>query len=278
MVEGYTPKNINEALRLLKDENLIIYAGGTDLMVRYKNNTALLPKFEKNLLFIGSLNKLKIISETGESFIIGAGCTLSEILRSDKAPEILKSVIRNIASPAIRNVATIGGNICNASPAGDTLTILYALEAKCKVASLRGIREIPIEYFILGPRRIDLKEDEILESIIIPKFNFDKVVYEKIGARKASAISKLSFVALKKISDNKIQDVRIAFGAVGPKVVKSKKIEKLLIGIELHKVNEVMKEVLDKYSNLITPIDDQRSTAIYRKTVSLRLLEDFLKN
>lgn len=278
MVEGYTPKDFKEALTLLKDKELIIYAGGTDLMVRYKNNSSLLPKFNSNLLFIGYIDELKSIDDTDDTIIVGAAATLSELLRNDETPEILKTAIRSIASPAIRNIATIGGNICNGSPAGDTLPILYALEAKCRITSLRGSREIPIEDFILGPRKIDIKKDELLEKIMIPKINFDKEVYEKVGARKASAISKLSFVALKKISDNKIQDIRIAFGAVGPTVVKSKEIEKILIGKEINKINEVIQEVLERYSKLITPIDDQRSTAIYRKTVSLRLLEDFLRN
>lgn len=278
MVEGYTPKDFKEALNLLKDKELIIYAGGTDLMVRYKNNTSLLPKFNNDLLFIGHIDELKNIDDTDDNIIVGAATTLSELLRNDKTPEILKIAIRSIASPAVRNIATIGGNICNASPAGDTLPILYALEAKCRVTSLRGSREIPIEDFILGPRKIDITKDEVLEKIMIPKINFSEIAYEKVGARKASAISKLSFVALKKVSDNKIHDIRIAFGAVGPKVVKSKEIEKILIGKEINKINEIIQEVLDRYSKLITPIDDQRSTAIYRKTVSLRLLQDFLRN
>lgn len=278
MVEGYMPKDFKEALTLLKYKNLTIYAGGTDLMVRYKNNTALLPKFNNNLIFIGNIDELKIIEDAGEELIVGAAVTLSELLRNDKTPEILKTAIRSIASPAVRNMGTIGGNICNGSPAGDTLPILYALEAECKVTSLSGSKEIPIEDFILGPRKIELKGHELLEKIIIPKTKFSEQVYEKVGARKASAISKLSFVAFKNISDNKIQDIRIAFGAVAPKVVKSKEIEKLLIGKEINKVDEVIQEVLDKYSNLITPIDDQRSTAKYRKIVSLRLLQDFLES
>lgn len=272
------PKDFKEALTLLKYKNLTIYAGGTDLMVRYKNNTALLPKFNNNLIFIGNIDELKIIEDAGEELIVGSAVTLSELLRNDKTPEILKTAIRSIASPAVRNMGTIGGNICNGSPAGDTLPILYALEAECKVTSLSGSREIPIEDFILGPRKIELKSHELLEKIIIPKTKFSEQVYEKVGARKASAISKLSFVAFKNISDNKIQDIRIAFGAVAPKVVKSKEIEKLLIGKEINKVDEVIQEVLDKYSNLITPIDDQRSTAKYRKIVSLRLLQDFLES
>lgn len=276
MVEGYSPNTFEQALTILNEKDVIIYAGGTDLMVKNKNVASLLPKFTKDLLYIGDLNELKEIREEDNTIKIGAACTLSSLLRVDSVPEVLKEAIRNIASPAIRNIGTIGGNICNASPAGDTLPILYALEAKLKLASITSSREVNINDFILGPGKSILKNNEILESILIEKANFNKVYYQKVGARKASAISKISFVALAEVIEEKIIDIRIAIGSVGPKIVRVKTAEDILIGRELKDIENIISEITKIYSENVNPISDQRSTAIYRKTVALRLIQYFL--
>lgn len=276
MVEGYSPNTFEEALEILNEKDVIIYAGGTDLMVKNKNLTLLIPKFPKDLLYAGNLNELKEIKEDDSSIKIGAACTLSSLLSVESVPDVLKQAIRNIASPAIRNIGTIGGNICNASPAGDTLPILYALEAKLKLVCINSSREVNINDFILGPGKIILKENEILESILIKKENFNKVYYQKVGARKASAISKVSFVALAEVSNEKINDIRIAIGSVGPKIVRVKIAEDILIGRELKDIEDLMPEIKKVYSEEVNPISDQRSTAAYRKTVVLRLIQYFL--
>lgn len=276
MVESYSPNNLKEALKILNEEDVIIYAGGTDLMVRYKNIPSLLPKFNKNLLYIGNLQELKGINESSSNIEIGSACTLSYLLEIPGVPEVLKEAIRNIASPAIRNIGTLGGNICNASPAGDTLPILYALDAKLKLSSIDSSREVKINDFILGPRKINLKENEILESILIEKLNFNKSYYEKVGARKSLAISKISFIALGDIRDEKINDIRIAIGSVGPKIVRVKEAENLLKGKNVNNIDSLITEIKHIYSEEIVPIDDQRSTAHYRKIVALRLIQYFL--
>jgi len=276
MVEGYSPNNLQEALKILNEKDMIIYAGGTDLMVKNKNSTSLVPGFTKDLLYVGNLKELKEIKSDDNKIEIGAVCTLSFLLRIESVPEVLKKAIRSIASPAIRNMGTIGGNICNASPAGDTLPILYALDAKLKLVSLSSSREVKIDDFILGPGKTILKNNEILESVLIEKINFNKVFYEKVGARKACAISKVSFTALAKINNEKIEDIRIAVGSVGPKIVREKSVEEILIGKEIKEIGNFLPEVEKIYSQKITPINDQRSTATYRKTVVLRLIQYFL--
>lgn len=245
-------------------------------MVRNKNAASLLPKFNKDLLYIGDLKELKGIKESDDSLEIGAACTLSALLRAKGIPEVLKESIRQIASPAIRNMGTIGGNICNASPAGDTLPILYALDAKLKLVGESSSREVHIEDFILGPRKIILERTEILKSIIIPKAEFNKVYYEKVGARKASAISKLSFIGLAEVKDGKVKDIRIAIGSVAPKVVRVIEAENFIKEKNLEDIKSEMEEIRNIYSKEIIPIDDQRSTAVYRKTVALRLIQYFL--
>lgn len=275
-VEGYLPKTINGALQILGSEDVIVYAGGTDLMVRYKNETSLLPKFDKNLLYIGQIEELQKMHENEDEIIIGSGCTLASLIREEIIPEVLKKALRGAASPAIRNMGTIGGNICNASPAGDTLPVLYALNSKCRIVSESSQRIINIEDFIYGPRKTALEKNEILESIIIPKKDFNIVHYEKVGARKASAISKLSFTGLCNVESGKVEDIRMAFGAVGATVIRIKEAEELLIGKNLDNLNEPIKEAVEIYNRKINPIDDQRSTAEYRKTVVMNLIKYFL--
>lgn len=274
-VDGYIPKTINAALQILNSENVIVYAGGTDLMVRYKNETSLLPKFDKNILYIGQIDELKKVYENNEEIVIGAGCTLASLLRNEHVPEILKKAIRGAASPAIRNMGTIGGNICNASPAGDTLPVLYSLNSRCSVISEGLERTINIEDFIYGPRRTVLEKNEMLKSITIPKENFNIVHYEKVGARKASAISKLSFAGLCNVENGRVQNLRISFGAVGATVVRLKEAENLIIGREINTLDKFIKEAIELYDKNINPIDDQRSTAQYRKIVVMNLIKYF---
>lgn len=274
-VEGYLPKSINAALQILNSENVIVYAGGTDLMVRYKNETSLLPKFDKNILYIGQIDELKKVYENNEEIVIGAGCTLASLLRNEHVPEILKKAIRGAASPAIRNMGTIGGNICNASPAGDTLPVLYSLNSRCNVISEGLERTINIEDFIYGPRRTALKKNEILKSITISKENFNIVHYEKVGARKASAISKLSFAGLCNVENGRVQDLRMSFGAVGATVIRLKEAETIIIGKEINTLDKFIKEAIEIYDKNINPIDDQRSTAQYRKMVVMNLIKYF---
>lgn len=278
MVEGYYLNTFEEALKILNEKDVTIYAGGTDLMVRNKNAASLLPKFNKDLLYIGNLIELKKVKMLSSTIEIGTACTLSSLLKAKEVPEILKEAIRQIASPAIRNMGTIGGNICNASPAGDTLPILYALDAKLKLTSESSSREVNIEDFILGPRKISLNKNEILESIIISKTEFNKTSYEKVGARKASAISKLSFVGIAKIEDETIKNIRIALGSVASTVVRMKDVEDILIGKKIRDLESTREKINRLCLEKITPIDDQRSTAVYRKKTAIRLIQYFLYN
>jgi CO/xanthine dehydrogenase FAD-binding subunit len=268
---SYYPKTLLEALHLKGEYiNVKPYAGGSDLMVL--NNEGI------SYLFLNQLSELKEIKEEEESIFIGAGLTYSELLESSIVPTILKEAISGIAAPAIRNVGTMGGNICNASPAGDTLPVLYALGASVKLLSESNKpRILPIDTFILGIRKTALTDNELLEGIIIPKKNFSNVYYKKVGARNAQAISKISFVGLCNIEEGKVEEIRIAFGSVGVTVVRDKEFEKKWIGKKVSELITNVSLVLKDYDSIIKPIDDQRSTAFYRKKVCMNLLEDFIK-
>lgn len=272
MVNSWNPSTLEEALRIKKENpDAVPYAGGSDWMVVRKE--------QARLLFLNHISSLKEITRNGNGICIGAGCVYADLLECGEVPELLKTAVRGIAAPGIRNVGTMGGNICNASPAGDTLPALYVLNAQVKLASLNEENELvrrvlPIEDFIHGVRRTDLRPEELLEQIVIPNESFTHIYYQKVGARRAQAISKLSFAALAKVENGVVTDFRAAFGSVGITVVRKKEQEALVLGKRCSELD--CEEILRRYGESINPIDDQRSTAVYRKKVCLNLLGDFL--
>ncbi|TCK97755.1 CO/xanthine dehydrogenase FAD-binding subunit [Natranaerovirga hydrolytica] len=278
MVETYYPKTLSEALTIRNEKKTVLYTGGTDIMVRRKNATGLLPKFESDVLFLGHLKELQRIEVKENTLIIGAGVTYAQLLSHSKVPEVLKKAIKEIASKAIRNIGTLVGNIANASPAGDTLPVLYNYNAWLNIQSKKESQKVPINEWITGPGKTELKDNEMIVSVEMPLEDFNYVYYKKVGARKADAISKLSFVGLANIENNTIKDLRIAFGAVAPTVVRREEVEDVIRSRKLDQVKDLLETIEKLYSNHIKPIDDQRSSAKYRKEVSLRLLNDFLNN
>lgn len=277
MVNHYIPETLQETLEILNRETVEIIAGGTDLMVQRRKWADTVPRFDSTIN-IFSIDELKYIKKVDSNLHIGSVTCLTEILENKYTPLLLKKSIYDIASPALRNVATIAGNIGNASPAGDTLPILYALNASVVLKSLSNERVLPIDEVITGPRKTVIKENELITEIIIPLERFTKIDFKKIGGRKADAISKISFTAAVKLDKDTIKDIRIVFGAVGPVMVRDKSIEARMINISKMELTEKIDRIIDDYSEIINPIDDQRSNKKYRKHVALNLLMDFLLN
>lgn len=276
MVETFCPRTLAEALNILDSQSALPFAGGTDLMVKYKSWQGTLPEFPRAVLLLKDIEELRGIRAWGGKLSIGALETLGSILASPLTPPILKKAISLMASPSVRNMGTIGGNICNASPAGDTLPPLYVLDATVILKSASGRREVPISNFIAGPGKTVKLENELLTEIRIPQNEVNILYYRKVGTRKADALSKLSIAGLAQVEDGKIKAVRLALGAVAPQVVRSREAEALFTGKDIKELQELRMEIASAYSDLIHPIDDQRSSAAYRKTISMRLIEDFI--
>lgn len=275
---AYRFDRLDQTLSQLNKENCVIIAGGTDVMVLHKSRRGVPPKIPKPIVFIDHLSELKRVYQKHKDLHIGACCTYSELLEDPFIPIPLKNAIKTIAAPAIRNRGTLGGNICNASPAGDTLPLLYVYNAKLLLRSVNGDRVVAISDFIQGPRRVWRYHNEILAEIILPSIveEGSHVVFEKVGNRNADAIAKVSFAGYIRINGALIDDVRFAFGAVGPTMVRSIDIEKKLLGHTMPLADADIAQVVAAFDKIIQPIDDQRSTALYRKTVALNLLRYFL--
>lgn len=278
MVNAFYPKTIKEALAARKETagKSLVVCGGSDVMVVHKT--------AENVIFVNQIEEMQEVHFSDGRLRIGAAAVYSGLLKNQDIPFILKEAMSQIASPAIRNVGTVAGNICNASPAGDTLPVLYALNACVEVSSLSEsgeilAKEIPVREFILGIRKIALKDDELVTAVLIDEKEYKdySVYYQKVGARQAEAISKASFAALGKVGDSKILDVKIAFGSVGVTVARFADLEKEIIGMSAEVLKSKKDEIVEKFMGRINPIDDQRSTAEYRKTVCKNLLSDFLE-
>ena len=277
MVNAYSPKSLKEALEAIVFTEYTVFAGGTDLMVKRKQWAGLLPIFDKPVIFISDLDELKQIRIEKGHLYIGAACTFSSLIESPLIPEFYKQVFMQIASPAVRNIATIGGNICNSSPAGDSLPLLYALDADLVIESSCRRVLMPIVDFITGPGRNILTSSDLVTAIKLPILDFEKTYYKRVSPRKSNALSKVSFVALANMENEVYKDIRIAFGSVAPTVIRSLDIEEEIITMSSQgdlDINQIIRD----YASLIKPIDDQRSTALYRKEVCKRLLLDFIEN
>lgn len=278
MVKHIIPSDLKSALEHLSTGTFQVIAGGTDLMIQKRSTAGTPPHFEKDMLYIANLRELNYCREDAENLHIGATITLEEILHHQATPKLLKLVISDMASPGIRHTGTLAGNIANASPAGDSLVALYLLDALVVLASKKGERIIPLEKFITGVRRTLMQPDELIKEIIVPHQHFDHIKWVKVGGRRADAISKVAFAGAYTITNKRISDLRLSFGAVAPTVVRSHEIEETLKNRFVKDIKGDLKAILEKYYDLITPIDDQRSNKIYRQEVALNLAKEFIMN
>lgn len=275
MIKHFVPTSLDEALDILATNDCYIMAGGTDLMVQKHVYSGLLPRFDKDVIYINDLKELNFVREESDGLHIGATTKYIDILKSEYLPPLLRDIILEIASPNIRNMATLAGNIANASPAGDSLVGLYLYDAYLVLKSKSGERKLKVQDFILGVRKIDKRDDELISEIIIPHQNL-VYYYKKVGSRKAETISKLSFAGAYHIEEGKIADLRIAFGSVSTTVIRDRKVEEKYIGLTIDELKGKVDSIVNRYEKLIKPITDQRSTKDYRKKVSLNLLKDFI--
>ncbi|PAT01583.1 hypothetical protein CI105_05780 [Candidatus Izimaplasma bacterium ZiA1] len=278
MVKHIIPNSLSEALDYMSKDEYKIVSGGTDLMVQKRAWAETPPKFDQNTIYIFNLMDLKYIKKENNKIIIGANYPVEKIKDFKSTPILLKKAIEIMASPALRNLATIAGNIGNASPAGDTLPILYVHDALVKIVSKNNSRIVPINEVILSVRKTCINKDEMIKEIIIPILEFTKTSFVKVGGRKADAISKTSFTGAVNVKDGIVKDIRIAFGAVNVTVVRKKEIENKYKGLSVLELQSRINEILNDYEPFIKPITDQRSNKDYRKQVSLNLLKEFINN
>ncbi len=278
MVEKcYIPKNLDEALQLRKDYGCRPLAGGSDLMVQYRQGVGITPTFPFPVMIItGLVEELKGISvEEDGSVLIKALTTPSEIASDERVPYLVRQAAGRMGAIALRNSATIGGNIGNASPKGDLPQPLILLDAEVILQSREGGRTVLLDDFIQGSKKTDLHEDELIVGVRIPRPNPDAYLYyRKIGTRRANAISKLSLSALMVIDPEShiITDFRASSGAAGNKVKRSREAENLIKNRSVGEVPQILPSFLEAWDAAISP----HAMPEYRRNTTRRMLEYFI--
>ena len=276
MVNHHIPSTLQEALKILDKHDCYIMAGGTDLMVVKHQRSGLLPNFDKDVCYISNLEELQYIFEDEKGVHIGAGTKFSDIEVNELIPEILKQIIHELASPNIRNMATMAGNIANASPAGDSIVGLYLLDAELELVNIHGSRMVPIKDFIFGVRKIHRNQNELIKEIFIPHHDDLNTYWRKVGSRAAESISKITFAGGYEVENGKVKDLRMAFGSVSITVVRERKIEEKYIGMSVEELHNHVENIIKDMSKFVQPITDQRSTKEYRYKVAMNILKDFI--
>ena len=272
-VEIVRPRDLEEAISLVREGGMPL-AGGTDAFVRIRKGFWS-PPF---LVYIGELPELRVIEIREEGAEVGAAVTHAELLRSDVSRRlpIFKLVLEKLGAPAIREMGTIGGNVANASPAGDTLIPLYLLEARVNTVGPDGERSLPIDEFILGPGKTALKQGELIVSFWIPfPEGNPRAYFHKVGRRRALYIAVLSLGALIWLEGDAIREARLALGAVAPTVVRPRGVEGKLRGRRL--VREDLEPLCAELSAATRPITDIRGPDWYRREAAGRLLLGLLR-
>ena len=256
------PRTLREALTMLRDEGpLSPLAGCTDVYVSLQFGTLA----EKRFVDLWPLQELRGIADDRGTLRIGALTTYTDLIQSPlvrRRVPMLVAASREIGGRQIQNRGTLGGNIANASPAGDALPVLAVADATIMLSSAEGVRRVPFNTFYTGYRTSVRRPDEIIVAIEVPRIE-GRQYWRKVGTRRAQAISKVMCAAVRG------PEVRVALGSVAPTVLRLRRTERVLTaGSPLKQAQAVMR-------GEIAPIDDLRSTADYRREVSVNLLADF---
>ena len=266
------PSSLDEACDLLAEHagDARLLAGGTDLLVQMKLERA----EGRYLIGLRRLRELGRIT-TGDGLVLGACATIRRIARSDLVRgryAALQEACDAFSTMQVMVMGTVGGNVCNASPAADTAPALLAFDGRARLRGRRGERWVPLDEFFVAPGRTVLRGDELLESLHLAPLTADTgSAFLKLG-RVAADIAKVSVAVRLDRDGDRIQDCRIALGAVAPTPMRTRNAERVLAGQAPRAA--LVKEAARAAAEEIRPITDVRSSAAYRRHVAGVLVED----
>jgi CO/xanthine dehydrogenase FAD-binding subunit len=263
------PETLPGALELLARASRVVLAGGTDLYVATGA-----PALEGEVLDISGVGELKGITRGGGSWRIGAGTTWSAVRAAALPPafDALKAAAAEVGGRQIQNAGTVGGNLCNASPAADGVPPLLALDAEVELASAAGVRRLPLGSFIAGPRRTARREDEIVTAVLVPETAaVGRSAFLKLGARRHLVISIVMVAARLVVEAGRVRRAALAVGACSPVARRLPAVEARLAGAP---AGPGLAERIDpaEVAAALAPIDDLRGSAGYRAAAAAELL------
>jgi CO/xanthine dehydrogenase FAD-binding subunit len=262
------PRSLDEALALLGEAPWKILAGGTDFYPALGSRP-----LSDNVLDINALAELRSIGESRSHIVIGARTTWADILGHPlpQAFDALKQAAREVGSPQIQNVASIAGNLCNASPAADGVPALMLLDAEVELRSRTESRVLPLHKFILGNRRIALEPGEMVTAIRIPRMSaLGTSSFQKLGARRYLVIS-IAMAAARVVltEDGKVAEAAVAVGACSAVAQRLRSLEATLVGLG---ISEIDAAVEGAGLAELSPIDDVRGSAGYRRIAAREIV------
>jgi CO/xanthine dehydrogenase FAD-binding subunit len=281
-VERYVvPRSLAEATRALADGNATVFAGGTDLTVQTRTGAR---QFQPVLVNIGRLPGLRAVQGLDGRICIGALTTITDILHSPilrQVAGVLVDAADCFGSGQVRNTATLGGNICNASPAGDMIVPLLVLEAEVELASWAdgevSCRRLPLGRFLVGPGRTERRPQELLTFVRFPVPEAGTVgVFGKFGTRPALDIAVASVGIAGTKRNGSLRRARVAFGAVAPTPIRGPRTEAALEGAPLDDAH--VAGIARTAEQEISPISDVRASAWYRKRIIRDLIRKLLRD
>jgi CO/xanthine dehydrogenase FAD-binding subunit len=277
-VKAISATDLKSALASLAKPRVKLLAGGTDLMVVYESGGL---SYDQTYLNISYIKELRGIKETPDTITIGALTTFAHIQKNVTLCEEFPNLVQAAAlvgGPAIQSRGTIGGNIMNASPAGDSMPALMAYDAELVFMSeARGERRVKISNFYLGYKKLASQPDEMLVAVALPRVNTESQrvhYFRKVGTRNAQAISKVVFAVTATLNGREVLDFRLGLGSVAPMTIRAHSVEHFLVKKQLS--HTVISDAVRELHKDIAPIDDIRSTHEYRRVVSANLLREFL--
>jgi len=270
-----TPRTLADAFALLAEGGRRPLAGGTDALVEREAGVPGVHRY----LDLAALAELRGIRVADGALVLGANTTYAELrsnpLIAEHAP-VLAAMAAEVGAAQIQNRGTLGGNIATASPAGDSLPVLLALDAEIVVGGAHGERSIPASDFFPAYRRTALAGDELILRIVVPIRPDRTVAFRKVGTRRAQAISVVVLAVAWRAEDGAWRDVRVALGSVAATPIRARATEATLEGAA--PTAEVAAVAAATLEAEITPIDDVRSTAEYRRSVAGRILHRIVRD
>lgn len=268
------PASIGEALALLRHPQTRIVAGGTDLFPALGTSLG-----DRRIIDVSQVPEMHHIGKVDGGWHLGAAATWMEVQACNLPPAFdgLKAAARQVGAVQIQNRGTIAGNICNASPAADGVPPLLTLDAEVEIAGPTGARRRPLSAFILGPRRIDLADGDVVTGVFVP----DAAAvghgrFHKLGSRSSLVISVAMVAVRVAVAAGRIADVAIAVGSCSPVACRLPNLEAALKGLDQESVAALDLTSAELFSGL-TPLDDVRGSAAYRLGAVAQICRDAVR-
>lgn len=271
------PKTLNEALAIRADTGARPFAGGTDIYPERASRRAWGDRREETWLDLSGVSTLRGVAREADGWRFGCMTTWTDLIRANLPPQFdgWRAAAREVGGVQIQNRGTLAGNVCTASPAGDGVPCLIALDAEIELRSVNETRRLPVRDFIIGRRRTACRDDEIVTALLVPARENARGAFRKFGARRYLVISIVMASAVIDVaSTGRIVHARIAVGACSEVAQRLPMLEAALTGEFL--TPALADHIADVHVQHLTPIDDMRASGLFRREAAKHLIRELL--